>query len=302
MLRSDMITKISTSVAAVWLALSLCWPSAADQGIGERDWLFGKHIEQYNYLFRGAQISEPVRDKLQEGFHRFAFEYWLLCRSNPGAASPWWRYQIRQMLHREAKSQRYFADPAILLPFFKNGKLVESIAVAPVAGLELPGLGESDYHALVNGFQSTFFDTTNVFPVNPIPPVAAIAGGQTEEQSQLAELMSRKTWLLMPRDKIPVRYQDDPFAAFQLLSATGRAYYLPAFLFMCERDSGHVGDLPRNLLAELAAIAPQSAELRSKLTNGQKKSIVSFFEDWFGSREAAPIETLRKQLGVQPNK
>jgi hypothetical protein len=298
-----MRTIFSSSAAAVWLALTLCRPLlAADQGIGERDWLFGKQIEQYGYLFRGAQISDPVRDKLQEGFHRFAFEYWLLCRTRAGAASPWWRYQIRQMLHREAKSHHYFDDPAVLLPFFKNGKLVESVDVPPVVGLKLPGLADSDYRSLVSGFQATFFDATNVFPVNPIPPASAIAGGQTGEHLQLAELMSRKTWLLMPRDKLPVRYQEDPFAAFQLLSVTGRAYYLPAFLFMCERDSDRVGDLPGKLLSELVADAPQSVELRSRLGSAQKKSIATFFEDWFGSPGAAPLETLRKQLGVQPNK
>lgn len=299
-----MRTKASSSAVGICLLLTICWPllAAAEQGVRERDWLFGKQIEQYSYLFRGAQIPDPVRDKLQEGFHRFAFEYWLLCRTNPEAASPWWRYQIRQMLHREAKNQHDFSDPASLLPFFKDGKLVESVAVPPVAGLELAGLLEGDYRTLVQGFQSTFFDATNVFPVNPTPTASATAGGQTEEHLQLAELISRKTWLLMPRDKLPVRYQDNPFAAFQLLSVTGRAYYLPAFLFMCERDSDHVGDLPNKLLAELAAGSPQSVELRSKLTSAQKKSIAAFFEDWFGRRDVASLETLRKQFGVQPSK
>jgi hypothetical protein len=71
---------------------------------------------------------------------------------------------------------------------------------------------------------------------------------------------------------------------------------------MCERDSDRVGDLPNKLLAELAADSPQSVELRSKLTSAQKKAIVAFFEDWFGSRDIASLETLRKQFGVQPSK
>lgn len=304
MLRSDMRTKASSSAVGICLLLTLCGPlmAAAEQGVRERDWLFGKQIELYSYLFSGAQIPDPLRDKLQEGFHRFAFEYWLLCRTNPEAASPWWRYQIRRMLHHEAKSQHYFNDPALLLPFFKDGKLVISLAVAPVEGMELPGLLESDYRRLVQGFQSTFFDATNVFPVNPIPTASATAGGQTEEHWRLAEWISRKTWRLMPREELPASYQDNPFAAFQLLSVTGRAYYLPAFLFMCEKDSDRVGDLPNKLLAELAADSPQSVELRSKLTSAQKKAIVAFFEDWFGSRDVVSLETLRKQFGVQPSK
>lgn len=295
-----MRAKVPPKAVAVWLALALSLPVlAADNSRDERDWLFGKQIELYNYLLRGVEIANPLRENLQGGFHRFAFEYWLLCRTNPTADSPWWRYQVRQMLHREARNQRFFNDPAFLRPFFKDGKLVPSVFVSPVAGLELLGLSETNYVALVEGFQSTFFDATNVFPVNPIPPASAIAGGQTEEHLQLAELISRKTWLLM---RLPVSYQDNPFAAFQLLSATGRAYYLPAFLFMCEKDSDRVGDLPNKLLAELVADSPQSVELRSKLTSAQKKSIVAFFEDWFGSRDVAARETLRKQFGVQPSK
>jgi len=298
-----MRTKVPSKVVVAWLALTLSSSVlVADNSTSERDWLFGKQIELYNYLLRGVEVANPLRETLQGGFHKFAFEYWLLCRTNQEAASPWWRYQTRQMLHREAKNRRCFNDPAGLLPFFKDGKLVPSVVVSPVAGLELPGLLENDYRTLVQGFQSTFFDATNVFPVNPTPTASATAGGQTEEHLQLAELMSRKTWLLMPRDKLPVRYQDNPFAAFQLLSVTGRAYYLPAFLFMCERDSDRVGDLPNKLLAELVADSPQSVELRSKLTSAQKKSIAAFFEDWFGSRDVASLETLRKQFGVQPSK
>lgn len=151
----------------------------------------------------------------------------------------------------------------------------------------------------MKGFQVTFFDATNIFPVNPIPCASEIAGSQAEEQLQLAHAMGGKAWPLMPRDKLSARYQNDPYAAFQLLSVTGQAYYMPDFLFMCERDSDRVGNLPKKLLDKLCADTPRSVELRSRFNEAQKKCIVRFFEDWFDGRDAYSLKRLRKKMGMQ---
>jgi len=300
-----MATSVLRKAVAVWLLLALCGSvSAAGKVITERDWLFAKQIDLYTYLLNFTQISDPSRDKLQEGFHRFAFEYWLLCRTNPASASPWWRYHLRRMLHREASNQRYFNDPAALLPFFKDGKPVPSQIVAPVTGLDLVGLSERDYIGLVKGFQSTFFDATNAFPVNPIPPASEMAGEKTEEHLELANRLSRKTWPLTGRQHLPVEYRDDPLGAFRLLSVTGRVYYLPAFLIMCESDADRIGDFPRKLLAELVADTPEAIELRSRLTDAQRKCITAFFDDWFRGNDKvyASLKKLGKLLAPETGK
>lgn len=65
-------------------------------------------IGLYGYLLKGMEIPDPLRNDLQGRFHKFAFEYWLLCRTKCAVASPWRRYQLRQMLHREARNEHYF--------------------------------------------------------------------------------------------------------------------------------------------------------------------------------------------------
>src|SRR6266446_3865602 len=92
MQRSDMRTNVSSKTATVWLAMALTLPVfAADKKTDERDWLFSRQIELYNYLLRGVEVANPLHEQLQGGFHRFAFEYWLLFRTDAEAASPWWR-------------------------------------------------------------------------------------------------------------------------------------------------------------------------------------------------------------------
>jgi hypothetical protein len=247
----------------------------------DRDWLLGKHIELYSYLLRGAEMPDSEKTKLQEGFHRFAFEYWLLSQTNLSASSPWWRYQIRQMLHREAKNQIYFGDPAAILPYFESGKLVSSIAIPPVFGLNLAGLTETNYVALVKGFQKSFFDATNVFLLNPVPIASVIVSGQTEDHLAIAASVGGKKWTLLARDKLPIRYQKNPLTAFQLFSSAGKVYYLPAFLRMCESDFEAVPSLSRKLADEIITDSLQSKEWSAMLSIKQRLCLKAFFEDYF---------------------
>jgi hypothetical protein len=76
-------------------------------------------------------------DKFYEGFHRFAFEYWIMYRTNDGAI-PSYRGCIRSMLHGEGANGRYWSDPAALMGFFdQEGQLMATPAVSPIHGLLL---------------------------------------------------------------------------------------------------------------------------------------------------------------------
>ncbi len=104
---------------------------------------------------------------------------------------------------------------------------------------------------------------------------------------------------MISRDRLPIRYQSEPFLLFGQLSPAGQAYYIPAFLFMCESEEGRVGDLARKLAEELAGDSPSSIELRSKLTSTQKKCIGTFFEDLFrGNQDSV---SLLMQIRVRLN-
>jgi len=285
-------------VFTVWLLLAVCpLARAEDNPTDQRNWLFGRYLEVHMYLLGFADVTPAVRDKLQEGLHRFAFEYWLLSKTNAATASPRWRCQLRTILHREGKNDRYFSDPAGLMQHFVDGELVPSLAIAPLRGLELPGLRETNYLALVRGFQGTFFDATNIFPVDPVPSPSSIATGNAAEDLQVEKWVGGKRWLMLSPSDLPL----EPFEAFNLLSITGQAYYLPAFLIVCESDSDRVGALPNRLMAKLSADTQQSAELRAKFDDAQKKCIVRFFEDWFGpdSKMESSLDMLRKEFHIR---
>ena len=277
-------------VIAAWFVSGTIY--AADIGNNERDWLFAKQIELYTYLLKSPEVADALRGKFKEGFHRFAFEYWLLCRTNQAVSSPRWRGYIRNILHREAKDGSHFKDPASLLPFFKDGKLIYSIGIVPVKGLATDDLSERSYRALVEGFQSSFSDFADAFPPDPIPSLAAILPPGIDPASDKAEVarsVASRRWRVLGRDTLPVRFQKNPIDAFRLLTTTAKLYYLPAFLRMYEKEPEIVPDLPGKLLEAIASVSEHSTELRSKMSDTQKLCLLSFFEDSFKTQTNGPV-------------
>ena len=154
---------------------------------------------------------------------------------------------------------------------------------------------------MVSRFQLVFFGSTNVFPVNPIPPSSMIVAGRTDDHLEIAGEIGGKPWRLVGQDSLPIRFQQDPFHVFQLLNLAGRLYYLPAFLRMCEREPEGVGRLPENLLVEFTSDSTLANDLRSRLNDEQKRCILVFFEEWFknNSDKAASLNDLRKRCAAQ---
>ena len=74
-------------------------------------------------------------------------------------------------------------------------------------------------------------------------------------------------------------YQKEPFTAFALLTPDAQAYFLPAFIRMCEREPEMFEGLGRSLLGYLTSAAKPSSELRSRLTERQKAGIAAFFNE-----------------------
>ncbi len=74
-----------------------------------------------------------------------------------------------------------------------------------------------------------------------------------------------------------------------VLTPTAQAYFLPAFMRMCEMESDHARELPPTLISVLK----QSKELRSKLSETQRRSVLAFFEEWF---PRVTDDELRRQL------
>ncbi len=68
------------------------------------------------------------------------------------------------MINREAKNSRCFDDPAGLFPFFKDGKVVVSLAIVPLNSIDVTRLTEAEYRSLVRKFQLSFCDFGDVFP------------------------------------------------------------------------------------------------------------------------------------------
>ena len=121
---------------------------------------------------------------------------------------------------------------------------------------------------------------------------------QTQAHAEFRVFLEGRTWPLTTYDKLPSRCQNDLKGSFGSLSSEGQAYYLPAFLIMCERNPERVGEFPNWLMRTLASGSSESVELRSKLTPEQSMCILTFFEDWCGREPAksAVLRQLRKRL------
>lgn len=275
---------------------------ASDSVADERDWLFSRQIGLYGYLLRSAEIAPPLRTKFLEGLHTFAFEYWLLCQKNVAEASPRRRAQLRDMIHRNGKNAKYFSDPACYLPFFENGRLAPSVAVQSVRGLDAR-VSQAEYAAMVRGFQESFFDATNAFPLKPVPSVSEMMTGETEAHVELAKWLKLGNWRMLGFERLPDSLQENPILAFRMLTTAGKRYCLMAFLRMCEENATLVGKLPKSLLDDLAGDSPDSRALRASLADAQKRCVGGFMRDWFRGtpEEASAIKALEQHGFIRKN-
>jgi hypothetical protein len=158
--------KLAALLILVSLVTNVCF---ADVTKSSWDWLIANEIENYIYLLRSSDIPPPVQEKFKEKFNRFAFEYWVACQTDRSAHSTKCHNYIREMLHRDAKNEKYLNDPAMLLPFFKDGKLIASLGIVPTRGIDYERITLGEYQAKVKEFKSAFQDFTEIFPLDPKP-------------------------------------------------------------------------------------------------------------------------------------
>jgi hypothetical protein len=266
---------------------------AASQNSHEVQWLFSHQVQLYAYLLGNPEIPRGTRDNVSAGVHKLAFEYLLLCRLAKAQPSLWWRSHLRELLHKSGSNAKAFADPAGIMPHFRQGQLAHTIAISAVAGIDPHIWTEKEYTALVHRFQLSYPNLTNLFPVLDVPLFAL------NESDNLPKFVGRR-WPLVSFDGLPTKLQNDPFSAYELLAPRLRVYYLPAFLRMCERYQDEVRDLPRHLMRSLSSEAGSDKNTRDLLTSEQRHYLLAFFSDLFGDDSSmhGQLEALRTSLGV----
>jgi len=261
----------------------------------DADWLFDRYIDITDHLVIDSNIGESERKNYKILLYQFAFDYWLISRTNQIAAPFHWRGRIRALLHRVNNPER-FADPAgIASSFITHGETnLEPLLT------DLPGMHRitvTQYHDLVELFDLAFADFLAVFPPNPPPTnIAVFASPELEQRAgpfakiefQGSRWTSVHLEVLGPHRvldsdgayKLEHRYDDMPVEVFRALAPKAQAYYLPAFLRFCDRDPNRSQGVPSALLEQLTGISKESEALRIQLNPMQKRAIVAYFEAW----------------------
>jgi hypothetical protein len=280
--------------------------------VEELNWLYGNTIEYFNLSLNNKELPESAKEMAKFRAHQFAFDYWLFTRAQTNSRPTLWKYHVRKLLHNQAKSQKHFDDPASVSPFFTNGTLIKPLFIKPMRWIDLNRLSEGQYRALVAKYQLVYCDFTEVFSVEPKPTLITDPKAFTtfpKEAKALQETLNNREWVWLTLSRIPVDYrfsldlENNPIFVFNLLNVDSQAYFLPAFLRMCEMNVEKIGELPSQLLEALASDSYRSVELCSKFTEFQKKCIAAFFEDWFGvaSEKKDLLKKLNQKLGVNVN-
>ena len=151
---------------------------AADEST-DSDWLFKRHIDLSDYLATDRSIGESERKQYTIDLYWFAFEYWLISRTNQTAAPFHWRGRFRDLFHRLNNAER-FSDPAAMAPFILTnggvaplattaGEYVIAFPRANLPGIDSDKLTIAQYQELVRRFDLAFADFQSVFPPNPAP-------------------------------------------------------------------------------------------------------------------------------------
>ena len=147
----------------------------------------------------------------------------------------------------------------------------------------------------MDDFQRTFFDMRQVFPPVPIPGSSLVVDPTNQSdngaRAKLKDLLRNKQWPSLRADKLPWMLQEKPSQAYDMLTPAGAAYFLPAFLRMCEMEPERARGVPDALVSKLCGDSEDSKELRSLLSEMQKRCIVAFFDGWHKG-----ADTLREKL------
>jgi hypothetical protein len=281
----------------VVLVLLSCNIVRAANQQSDADWLFDRYIDLTDELVSDRAIPESERRENEIGLYRFAFDYWLISRTNQIAAPFHWRGRIRGLFHRLNNAER-FHDPAAIAPFFEtNGQIFLPPFRANIPGIDRDNLTVAQYRDLVERFDLAFADFYVVFPPDP-PPTNGVGFASPELESAAGPFAKGEfegtRWpaahleILGPHKmlnsdgqiKLEKRYRDTPGEVFLALTPKAQAYYLPAFLQFCERNPSRSQDVFSTLLEQLTGRSKDAALLRGELTPMQKKVIVAYFEAW----------------------
>lgn len=172
----------------------------------------------------------------------------------------------------------------------------------------------TQYHDLVERFDLAFADFYAVFPPEP-PPTNTDAFASPELESRAgpfakilfeghrwpsAHLESLGPHSVLDTDgkyKLEKRYKDTPSEVFMALTPKAQAYYLPAFLQLCERYPDRSQGIPSVLLEQLTGKSKESEVLRAQLSPLQKRVVVADFENWYINAAArSKIKRLHSML------
>jgi hypothetical protein len=292
--------------------LLVCCPIRAAIERPDADWLFKNYIDLRDELLTDPQINKSQREQNEIEFCQFAFDYWLISRTNQTAAPLHWRGRIRQLL-RLVKNPERFRDPAgIASSFITQGKTNSEVLLT-----DLPGMHRitfAQYHDLVERFGLAFADFYVVFPSDPPTNTAVFATPELKRRVgpfAKLEFKGSPRWpavhlemlgppLVLDSDGVYKREQGSfatPSEVFMALEPKAQAYYLPAFLRFCEREPDRSEGILSVLLEQLTGRSKDSETLRAHLSPLQKEVIVAYFENWyFNDAARSKIKRLRTML------
>lgn len=263
----------------------------------EADWLFEKYIDLNFHFTMAPTISEAEREECTVHFYQFAFDYWLVSRTNQTVAPFQWRRDIRDLFHRLNKPER-IADPAAILPFFTDdGKAQLPSLRANLPGVDGLTLTLAKYQDMVKRFDLAFADFYTEFPpdspptngsVFASPKLASYAGPVAKMEIQGARWPRVDLGALGPHkitdsngdETYEKGDKDTPAEVFLYLTPTAQAYYLPAFLRFCERRPDRSQGVLKTIAKQLTRRSDDAELLRKQLTPKQKEVIVAYYDNW----------------------
>ena len=267
--------------------------TAVDLDASDSDWLLARNVELYMTVLQDRDVPTLFKERIKAQLHRFAFEYWLKGRNGSKAKSLYWHGQIRRLLSQEGKSPRLIKDPLLLATNFVNGKISNLHVTVPVANLDLTELKQVDYQKLASEFGDAFCDFGDFFPVAPFEQsnfVVSADGTLNPNQTLLLKYLKGKSWRVLAKDRLPISYQKEPFTAFAMLTRDAQAYFLPAFLRMCEREPELTADLLKSLSNSWKKNLRPESDFRSKLTERQKACVAAFFREALSNNDQKKAE------------
>jgi len=143
-------------------------------------------------------------------------------------------------------------------------------------------------------------DLRSAFPVEPRPAdshlVVAFQGDA--DRGALYSALSGKIWTSITYEYLRHKYSAPLSESFACLTGEGKAYFLPAYIRICESKPREADDVPHAILFYVCERNVRAQRFISLLTNRQRSILMTFLETHFASSttHASQLETVRSIL------